>query len=178
MTINLAGKTLIHAHRAIVEIRCPNLYFHAVKKKTIKKNTVCLEVEDKKHIFTQKAFLTFLKFLYSSNVKFFGMDPLEVMELMVVAKVYECTNLLKLCQLFLLCLCDESRWFYILKESRRLDIAEATQVAKIFAKQNFEDLIVQVHFFSKLQFSDSEKSQFSIYFSNRRNYIGVFLQLI
>jgi len=142
VTINVAGK-LLYAHRAIVEIRCPNLFLNAVKKKTIKKATVFLDVEDKKGVMTPKAFTLFLKFLYSSNVKFFGMDPIEVMELMVIAKTYECHNLLKLCQLFLLCIVDEGKWFNILKESRRLELDEATCVAKMFAKENFPDLVIQ-----------------------------------
>lgn len=128
--IVVGGRSLV-AHRAILNVRCPNVFVFHIKKKTIKKATVrtnasllltllvvllkllypfpyflgaifqlspffiaklsfqiTLEIDERSGI-TRNAMEALLKFSYSANVQFFGLEAYEIVQLYHVAKIYE-----------------------------------------------------------------------------------------
>lgn len=146
------GQT-VYGHRFILEICCPNLFLIAVntKKKSLAKakgqgsQMMSIEIDDKRLPVSPKTIVTLLKFLYSGNMNFFKMDVVEVFEVLIAAKTYELTNLVLLCQHWLIVALDGNTWFYTLKESRRLKLQEAVYCCKEFARNNFEEILVEKH---------------------------------
>lgn len=133
----------VPGHRFVLEICCPNLFLVAVKRKLTKKGVINIEVDEKKLSVPQNTFLALLKFFYSGNVNFFKIEVFGVMDLLIAAKTYEVKNLVKLCQHWLLCVLEGNTWFYTFKESRRLKLKEFDVVCKIFARNNFEEILAE-----------------------------------
>eukprot|EP01124_Arcella_intermedia_P029407 TRINITY_DN6201_c0_g1_i1.p1 TRINITY_DN6201_c0_g1~~TRINITY_DN6201_c0_g1_i1.p1 ORF type:complete len:636 (+),score=166.23 TRINITY_DN6201_c0_g1_i1:125-2032(+) len=140
-TINVHGKT-IYAHRAVLETRCPLLLITAIKKKTFKKASVSLELDDKK-IMSFKAFHILLKYLYSANIHLFGKDLLEIVDLIHTAKLYEVHLLSEICEQFLYVSLTDGNWFRVLKYSDKLGLEDAKMVCMMWAKRYFDQLISQ-----------------------------------
>eukprot|EP01125_Pyxidicula_operculata_P007662 TRINITY_DN2595_c0_g5_i2.p1 TRINITY_DN2595_c0_g5~~TRINITY_DN2595_c0_g5_i2.p1 ORF type:complete len:979 (-),score=298.94 TRINITY_DN2595_c0_g5_i2:380-3316(-) len=131
------------AHKAVIEVRCPTLLIHCVKKKTIKKQSVVnIEIDEKANI-TPKSMELLLKYLYSANIQFFGKELFEIVHLMHTAKVYECKSLVDICCCYLFSALNRSNWFQIIKESQRLDMKEAKTACILFAIKFFPELLVE-----------------------------------
>jgi len=136
------GGRSVRAHRFILEIRCPNLFIIAIKKKTFKKSMVFIEIDEKYQI-NSNSFLLFIKFLYSSNTQFFGKEISEIVNLVHTAKIYESNLLVQICQWYIYSALDNVNWFTVLRESQRIGLEEVKWICKLWAKYHFTELVVQ-----------------------------------
>lgn len=104
------GGHILYAHRAIVEIRCPELLSVNLKEKHNQKGNITHIKIDQRNM-NELILYALLCYIYSDSVNFNELTPNDVVQLMRSAEIYKLSRLIRICEKYLLIIINDGNYF-------------------------------------------------------------------